>query len=96
MSIKDSLLEKSHEINQIAARHGACDIRLFGSVSGGEDKEESDVDILVKTNEKRSPWFPGGLIADLEELLGKQVEVVTEKGLNKLITEEVLNEALSL
>lgn len=96
MSIKERILEKSSEINQIAEKHGAYDLRLFGSVSRGEDKEDSDVDILVKTKEKTSPWFPGGLIADLEELLGKHVEVVTEKGLNDLIKEDVLNEAISL
>jgi len=96
MSIKNEILEKSNQINEIAARHGAYDIRLFGSVSRGEDKDKSDIDLLVKTKGKTSPWFPGGLIADLEELLGKHVEVVTEKGLNGLIKEKVLNEAISL
>ena len=96
MTIKDDILEKSEIINEIAAKHGAYDIRIFGSISRGDDNEESDIDILVKTRDKTSPWFPGGLIADLEELLGRRVEVVTEKGLNKLIREKVLNEAVSL
>ena len=95
MTIKDDILEKSEIINEIAAKHGAYDIRIFGSISRGDDNEESDIDILVKTRDKTSPWFPG-LIADLEELLGRRVEVVTEKGLNKLIREKVLNEAVSL
>ncbi len=96
MTIKENILGKREIINKIAEKHGAYDIRLFGSVSKGDDKEKSDIDILVKTKDKTSPWFPGGFIADLEELLGRKVEVVTEKGLNKLIREKVLKEALPL
>jgi len=96
MITMENIFEKKEKINKIAEKHGAYDIRIFGSVSRGNDKGESDIDILVKTKEKTSPWFPGGLIADLEELLGRKVEVVTEKGLNKFIREKVLNEAVRL
>lgn len=96
MTTKDHIFAKKEIISKIAEKHGAYDIRIFGSVSRGDDKGESDIDILVKTKEKTSPWFPGGLIADLEDLLERKVEVVTENGLNKFIREKVLKEAVPL
>ena len=89
-------MEKKTIIKAIAAKHGAYDIRVFGSVSRGDDREDSDIDLLVKTKEHTSPWFPGGLIADLEDILGRKVEVVTETGLNRLIRDQVLGEATPL
>ncbi len=96
MTTKEKLFENKSMINKIATKHGAYDIRVFGSVSRGEDREDSDIDLLVKTKKNTSPWFPGGLIADLENILGQKVEVVTEKGLNNLIREQVLGEAIPL
>lgn len=96
MTTKEKLFEKRSIIKEIAAKHGAYDIRIFGSVSRGDDKQGSDIDLLVKTEENTSPWFPGGLIADLEDMLGQKVEVVTEKGLNNLIRDQVLKEATPL
>src|SRR5271157_93663 len=58
------------EILRVAARHGAGNVRLFGSVARGEDTPESDVDLLVDVTGDTTPWFPGSLIADLEQLLG--------------------------
>ena len=85
---------KSSEIRQIAARHGASNIRLFGSVARGEAKPESDVDFLIDVTAETSPWFPVGLIQDLEKLLGRRVEIVTERALNKDLREKVLREAV--
>jgi predicted nucleotidyltransferase len=87
---------KREEISRIAARHGARNVRVFGSVVRGEATRESDVDFLVATESRTSAWFPAGLILDLEELLGRRVEVVTENGLNPLIRERVLKEARTL
>jgi uncharacterized protein len=96
MEIEQLLKEKREEILQIALRHGAKNIRLFGSVARGEAGESSDIDILVEVGEDPSPWFPGGLIADLEELLGRRVHVVTVGALHSFIRDRVLQEAVPL
>ena len=96
MTTKEVLFEKKSIIKEIAKKHGAYDIRVFGSVSRGDDKGDSDIDFLVKTTKKTSSWFPGGLITDLEDILGRKVEVVTEKGLNSLIRDQVLADATPL
>jgi len=96
MKNEDLLREKRNEILQIAARHGARDVRIFGSTSTGESQEESDIDLLVNTTEQTSPWFPVGLKEELEELLGKKVDIVTENGLYWLLRRRILNEAKPL
>jgi len=83
-------------VQSIAAKHGARNIRVFGSVARGEAHEGSDVDLLVDTGPVTSSWFPAGLVLDLEQALGCRVEVVTERGLNPLIKERVLQEAVPL
>ncbi len=88
--------EKREEIKRIAARHGAYNVRVFGSFARGEAMPNSDVDFLVAAGEKTSSWFPGGLAIDLEELLGREVDVVTDKGLDPLIRDYVLQEAVPL
>jgi uncharacterized protein len=91
------LLSKRDEILSIAERHGAFNVRIFGSVARGEADAKSDIDVLVDYDRsKRSPWFPMGLIADLEAALGCSVDVVTEKGLKSRIRERVLQEAIAL
>lgn len=91
------LLSKRDEILTIADRHGAFNVRIFGSVVRGEADLQSDVDVLVDYDRtRRSPWFPMGLIAELEAVLGCRVDVVTEKGLKSRIRERVLQEAISL
>ena len=94
--MKNLLREKREEILKIAAKHGAYNVRIFGSVARDEADEESDVDILIDAGPKRTPWFPEGLIVDLEELLGRKVDVVTAKGLRKRIKDCVLKEAVPL
>jgi uncharacterized protein len=96
MEIEQLLREKKEEILKIALRHGAKNIRLFGSAARGEAAESSDVDILVEVGENPSPWFPGGLIADLEELLGRQVHVITVGALHSYIRDRVLQESVPL
>lgn len=83
-------------ILQIARRHGAKNVRVFGSVSRGEARPDSDVDFLVDLDEGRSLLDLGGLLMDLQTLLGCPVDVVTEKGLRPRIRERVLREAMPL
>ncbi|KAM3090314.1 nucleotidyltransferase family protein [Phormidesmis sp. 146-35] len=96
MGIEELLAGKREEILAIAAQHGAYNIRVFGSVARGEARDDSDVDFLVEVGSDRSSWFPVGLIQDLEDLLGRKVDVATEKGLKDRIRERVLSEAVSL
>lgn len=96
MKNEDLLREKRNEILQIVARHGARNVRIFGSTSTGESQEESDIDLLVDTTEQTSPWFPVGLKEELEELLGKKVDILTEDGLYWLLRRRILNEAKRL
>jgi predicted nucleotidyltransferase len=94
--IPEILGPKREEILRIAAKHGAYNVRVFGSVARGEAGPDSDVDLLVEMGPNRTPWFPGGLIADLEDLLGRRIDVATPKGLHRRIRESVLAEAIDL
>ncbi len=92
---RDQLVkEKRGEILRIASRHGARDVRVFGSVARGEDDRESDVDFLVELEDGRSLLDLGGLQMELESLLGCQVDVVTSRGLKTRIRQRVLREAM--
>ena len=88
--------EKREAILEISRRHGAHDVRLFGSVARGDNIEVSDVDILVRFEPGRSLFDHGGLIADLEELLGVKVDVVSEGGMRERFRMHVLSEAVPL
>jgi predicted nucleotidyltransferase len=96
MSIEYLVRQKRDEILRIAERHGAYNVRVFGSVARGEAGPDSDVDFLIDAGEKVSPWFPGGLVYDLEELLGRRVDVVTENALHPKLRQYVLREAKPL
>ncbi len=96
MSTDELLKEKREEILRTASKHGARNVRVFGLVARGEAGPDSDVDLLVEAGPDRTPFFPGGLIADLEELLGKRVQVVTPEGLHWYIRDRVLEEAVPL
>lgn len=93
----DNLIEdKREEILQIATRHGARNVCIFGSRARGSTNSDSDLDLLVEINPEHSPWFPAGLILDLEELLGCKVDVVTRASLHWYIRDAVLEEAQPL
>ena len=94
--MEDILREKRQEILRIAEKHGARNVRVFGSVATGDATDTSDIDLLVDTAEETSPWFPAGLAAELEELLGQRVDVVTTNGLYWLLRRRILKEARPL
>ena len=71
---------------KLAAKHGAFNVRVFGSVARNEADIESDIDFLVDYYvEEISPWFPAGLMLDLEALLGRKVDIATESALKERI-----------
>ena len=86
-----------NRIREIAARHGAVNVRVFGSFARGEQTAESDIDLLVDAGPNTSAWFPGGLIADLEDLLGRHIDVaVGAESLHHRIRARILSEARPL
>lgn len=92
----DLVLANREKILRLARRHGVTGIRVFGSMARGDAGPESDVDLLIEIGAETSAWFPGGLVAELEELLGRKVKVITERGLDELLRERVLEEAVPL
>jgi predicted nucleotidyltransferase len=96
MDLNELLQEKREAILQLAAKHGACNVRVFGSVGRHEANEQSDIDFLVDMEPGRSLMDQGGLLMDLRELLGREVDVVTEKGLYWLLRRRILEEARPL
>ncbi len=96
MGIKELLQDKREEILRLAARHGALNLRVFGSVARGEARPDSDVDFLVELAPGRTLFDLGGLLMDLQDLLGRSVDIVTEKGLHWYIRDRVLKEAVPL
>jgi uncharacterized protein len=96
MGLSELLRDKRQDILAIAAKHGAYNVRIFGSVTRGEADEMSDVDVLVELEPGRSLFDLGGMLMDLENLLGCKVDVVTVGGLRKRIREHVLKEAVPL
>lgn len=96
MKLEELLREKRDEILRICAKHGARNVRVFGSVARGEAGEDSDVDFLVEFEPGRSLLDQASLVLDLEELLGRKVDVVTERGLYWLLRRRILKEARPL
>jgi len=96
LAIEALIQEQRDRILELALQHGARNVRLFGSVVRGDVQPNSDIDLLVDLGEPLSPWFPVGLIHDLEALLGHKVDVVTEKSLHYFIRDRILKEARSL
>lgn len=96
MDIAEVLRTKRQQVLQIARQHGAYHVRVFGSVARGEAQPDSDIDLLVDMEAGRSLLDIGGLVMDLQQLLGHRVDVVTERGLKSRIRARVLAEAIPL
>jgi hypothetical protein len=96
MITRETLTRRREAILRIARRYGAHDVRLFGSVARGDATASSDVDLIVRFDPDRSLFDHGGLIADLEELLGAKVDVVSEGGMRERFRKRVLEEAVPL
>ena len=88
--------ERRDAILELARRHGAHSLRVFGSVARGEANEDSDLDLLVGWDPGRSLMDHAGLVVDLQELLGVKVHVGTEKSLHWHVRDRILREATPL
>lgn len=96
MSLHAELLDRREEILAVAARHGARTVRVFGSVVRGEETPASDLDLLVEFEPGRSLLDHIALAQDLKDLLGREVDVVTEGGLHWYIRDRICREAVPL
>jgi len=96
VDVYEVLKAKREEIIAVAAKRGAHNVRVFGSVARGEADEESDLDILVEMEPGRSLFDLGGFWSDLNSLLETRVEVFTEKTLKKRVRDGALKEAIPL
>jgi predicted nucleotidyltransferase len=96
MGIGEIITDKREAILALAAKYGACNVRVFGSVAEGRADDASDVDFLVDMEPGRSLFDLGGLLMDLQDLLGRKVDVVTESALHWYIRDRVLQQAKPL
>lgn len=97
INMQDRLKAQRSQILAIAAKHGAHNVRVFGSVARNEAHDDSDIDFLVDYDPaQHSPWFPMGLIDDLEALLNRKIDVATPAMLKERIKAQVLKEAIPL
>lgn len=88
--------EHRAEILELAAKYGAYNVRVFGSMARGDSDEASDIDLLVDFESGRTLFDQGGLLIELQKLLGHPVDVVTADGLRPRMQETVLKEAVPL
>ena len=96
MPVASLLQDKREAILSLAAQHGARNVRIFGSAARGDAGPDSDFDFLVDLEPRRSLLDLGGLLMDLRELLGRDVDVVTEPSLHWYIRDRILREAVPL
>ena len=90
------LLQQREAILRIAAKYGARNVRVFGSMIRGADTDLSDIDLLVDLESGRSLLDQVGLKQELEDLLGRSVDVVVEGGISPYLEERILSEAVPL
>ena len=96
MGINEINREQREQIFALASKYGASNVRVFGSVVRGTADEDSDIDFLVDLEPGRSLFDLGGMLMDLQELLEREVDIVTEKGLHWYIRDKILKEAKPL
>jgi len=96
MDPKQLLKNNLEQVLEISRKHGAKDLRVFGSLARNEHNKDSDIDLSINYDpEQRSSWFRSGLILDLQELLGTKVDVVTENSLSRF-KKQILTEAVPI
>lgn len=96
MKTLDQLRERREELLNIAKKRGAFNVRVFGSISRGEETPQSDIDLLVTIEKGRSLLDIIGLQQDLSNLLARKVDVISDDSLNKYLRARILNEATAI
>lgn len=96
MQIANFIKQKRNQIHEVARKHGAQNIRLFGSLARNEGRADSDVDLLVSMQPGSSLLDIIAIKQDLEELLGRKVDVVTEDSISPYMRDEIFRDAVNL
>ncbi|MGA7876525.1 MAG: nucleotidyltransferase family protein [Desulfoferrobacter sp.] len=96
MSLSESVGKKREKILALTARYGVTNVSIFGSVARGEEKADSDVDLLIEMEEGRSLLDLSHLLQDMEELLGCKVHIVEPEAIHWAIRDRILEEAVPL
>jgi hypothetical protein len=96
MTLAELRATERDRILTIAKRHGVTSVKVFGSFARDAARPDSDLDLLIEAGLETSPFFPGGLVADLEEALGRRVDVVEDGGIHPLLRDRIHAEAISL
>ena len=96
MNTLELLRNRRTDILAAAARHGAKNVRVFGSATRGEDTDASDIDLLVSMEENRSLYDLIGLQQEIEHMFGRKTDVLTDKSINRYLQERILQEATVL
>lgn len=91
-----NLLDRRNEIVDLAAKFGATDVRVFGSAARGELRQGSDLDLLVRMKEGSSLFDLVSLSQELEDVLGIEVDVLSERGLSPYLRDRIMGEAVAL
>lgn len=96
MDNRTLLKTKKDMILEVARRHGARNVRIFGSTARGEDDSQSDIDFLIDMEPGRSILDHASLLVELQKILGPKVDVVSERGIKDRIRDRILREAIPL
>lgn len=96
MALSSIIQTRRDDILRIATEHGASNIRVFGSVARGDDEPESDVDLLIQLESGRSLLDLIAIKQELEAVLGRSVDVLTEASISPYLREQILSEAVRL
>ena len=96
MRVVELLRQRRNEILKLASQHGARHVRVFGSAARGEADGDSDIDFLVELEPDRTLFDLGALLMDLQDLLGRKVDVVTDDSIYWLLRRRILKEAVFL
>lgn len=96
MNTLETLRARKDEIERLARIHGARNIRVFGSVARSEDTSDSDIDFLIDMEESRSLLDLVGFKQELEAMLNRSADVLTERGISPYLRKRILAEAIAL
>jgi uncharacterized protein len=96
MALRDLIISKREEILSLAAQYDAVNVRIFDSVARGDDRPDSDVDFLVDVQRQWSLFDHIGLIQDLEDLLGRKVDLIPANNIRDFCRDRILLEAIPL
>lgn len=96
MDMQETLRKKRGEIIRVAAKHGARNVRVFGSVARGDADSHSDIDLIADLEAGTGLFDHAALVTELNELLGCKVDVISSRGIKARIRARVLEEAVPL